>query len=90
MSASLTMCTAEAMVVCILRERCAGMASDFRDIRQLTESLRDLDDGNGVLTYARLSILRVAYYTIMMRAAQEIGPGLTGESRIDTALAYMA
>ena len=39
---------------------------------------------------ARLSILRAAYYTIMMRAASPIGPGLTEESRIDTALLYMA
>lgn len=43
-----------------------------------------------VRKYARLSILRASYYTIMMRAAGEIGPGLTEESRIDTALVYMA
>lgn len=54
------------------------------------EWLRDLDFDRWVSTYARLNILRAAYYTIMMRAAREIGPGLTEESRIDTALAYMA
>jgi len=43
-----------------------------------------------ISTYARLSILRAAYYTIMMRAAAEIGPGLTEDSWIDTALVYMA
>lgn len=54
------------------------------------EWLRDLDFDRWVSMYARLSILRAAYYTIMMRAAREIGPGLTEESGIDTALAYMA
>ena len=54
------------------------------------ESLRDLRYDRWAPIYARLSILRAAYYTILMRAAQEIGPGLTVESRIDTALAYMA
>lgn len=54
------------------------------------EWLRDPGFDRWVSTYARLSILRAAYYTIMMRAAREIGPGLTEESRIDTALAYMA
>ena len=43
-----------------------------------------------VSMYARLNILRAAYYTVMMRAALEIGPGLTEETRIETALAYMA
>ncbi len=43
-----------------------------------------------VSMYARLNILRAAYYTVMMRAAHEIGPGLTEETRIETALAYMA
>lgn len=55
-----------------------------------TERLRDLGYDDWVSTYARLSILRAAYYTVMMRAAQKIGPGLTEESRIATALAYMA
>ena len=50
----------------------------------------DLGYDHWISTYARLSILRAAYYTIMMRAVREIGPGLTEESRIDTALAYMA
>lgn len=40
--------------------------------------------------YAELYILRAAYYTVMMRAAHPIGPGLTEESSIETALAYMA
>lgn len=53
------------------------------------EEVRNLVGQQWILTYARLSILRAAYYTIMMRSAQEIGPGLTEESRIDTALAYM-
>ena len=43
-----------------------------------------------VRIYARLSILRSAYYTIMMRSAREIGPGLSEETKLDTALAYMA
>ena len=52
--------------------------------------IRNLGYDHWVSTYARLSILRAAYYTIMMRAAPDIGPGLTEETRIDTALAYMA
>ena len=40
--------------------------------------------------YTELSILRAAYFTIMMRAAHDIGPGLCEDSRIDTALLYMA
>ncbi|MCJ1279168.1 hypothetical protein MMC21_006992 [Puttea exsequens] len=43
-----------------------------------------------ILKYARLSILRAAYFTVMMRSAGEIGPGLTQETRMETALAYMA
>lgn len=43
-----------------------------------------------VSIYARLSILRAAYYTIMMRAAGEIGQGLTEGTMPDTALVYMA
>ena len=43
-----------------------------------------------IIKHARLSILRAAYYTIMMRAAAPIGPGLTERSRIETAMAYMA
>ena len=57
---------------------------------QQTEEVRDLGGKQWILTYARLSMLRAAYYTIMMRAAPEIGPGLTEDSKIDTALAYMA
>ena len=40
--------------------------------------------------HAELSALRSAYCTVMMRAAQPLGPGLTMESNIETALAYMA
>ena len=54
------------------------------------DSIRDLGYDHWVPIYARLNILRAAYYTIMMRAAGEAGPGLTEESRVDTALAYMA
>lgn len=54
------------------------------------KSERDLRYGHWIPIYARLSILRAAYYTIMMRAARELGPGLTEEGRISTALAYMA
>ena len=57
---------------------------------QQTEEVRDLGGKQWISTYARLSMLRAAYYTIMMRAAPEIGPGLTEDSKIDTALAYMA
>ena len=52
--------------------------------------VRDLGYDHWIPIYARLNILRAAYYTIMMRAAGEPGPGLDEESRIDTALAYMA
>ena len=54
------------------------------------DAVRDLGYDHWVPIYARLNILRAAYYTLMMRAAGEPGPGLTEESRIDTALAYMA
>jgi hypothetical protein len=47
-------------------------------------------DHKWVTEYAYLSILRASYYTIMMRAAGEIGPGLTEDTEPDTALAYMA
>lgn len=40
--------------------------------------------------YTELSILRAAYFTIMMRAAHNIGPGLEEDPRVDTALLYMA
>ena len=40
--------------------------------------------------YAELSALRSAYSTVMMRAAHPLGPGLTMDSKIETALAYMA
>ena len=52
--------------------------------------LHDFGCDGWISAYARLSILRAAYYTIMMRAARDIRPGLTEESSIDTALAYMA
>lgn len=43
-----------------------------------------------VRLYAELSILRSAYFTVMIRAAHPLGPGLEIDSRIETALAYMA
>ena len=39
---------------------------------------------------AEFSILRSAYYTVMMRAAHPLGPGLVEGCNIETALAYMA
>ena len=39
--------------------------------------------------HAELSALRSACYTIMMRTARPLGPGLTIDSKIETALAYM-
>lgn len=47
-------------------------------------------DKEWVSVYAHLSVLRAAYYTIMMRSAGSIGPGITEETVPDTALAYMA
>jgi len=47
-------------------------------------------DAKWVCVNARLSILRAAYYTIMMRSAGSIGPGITEDTVPDTALAYMA
>lgn len=40
--------------------------------------------------YARLGLLRAAYYTIMMRAAGSVGPGIEEDMVPTTALAYMA
>ena len=40
--------------------------------------------------HAELSALRSAYCTVMMRAAHPLGPGLKIDSKIETALAYMA
>jgi hypothetical protein len=40
----------------------------FEEVPEQTEAL----SRKGVATYARLTILRVAYFTIMMRAAREI------------------
>ncbi|KAL9577226.1 MAG: hypothetical protein Q9212_006504 [Teloschistes hypoglaucus] len=39
---------------------------------------------------AELSTLRSAYYTVMMRAAHPLGPGLVEGMSIETSLAYMA
>ena len=64
-------------------------ALDKEFFSQQTEEVHDLGGKQWISTYARLSILRAAYYTIMMRAASEIGPGLTEDSNIDTALTYM-
>lgn len=47
-------------------------------------------DEKWVRVYARLSILRAAYFTIMMRSAGSVGPGITEDTVPDTALAYMA
>ena len=63
---------------------------DEKSASSQTDEIYDLGRKQLISTYARLSILRGAYYTIMMRAAQEIGPGLTEGSSIGTALAYMA
>ncbi|MCJ1245854.1 hypothetical protein MMC30_003058 [Trapelia coarctata] len=43
-----------------------------------------------VSVYARLSMFRAAYYTIMMRSAGGIGSGITEETLPNTALVYMA
>ena len=40
--------------------------------------------------FAELSLLRSAYFTVMMRATPPLGSGLTPASNIETALAYMA
>jgi len=48
-------------------------------------SLRDI-----IRLYAELSILRSAYFTVVLRAAHPLGPGLNIDSSIETALAYMA
>lgn len=47
-------------------------------------------DQKWVFVYAHLSILRASYYTLLMRSAGKIGPGITEEMTPDTALAYMA
>ncbi|MDI1489041.1 MAG: hypothetical protein OHK93_008318 [Ramalina farinacea] len=47
-------------------------------------------DKKGLVYYAYLSLMRSAYYTIMMRASGDVGPGITDDSMPDTALAYMA
>ena len=49
-----------------------------------------LSQDKWISIYTRLRILRAAYYTIMMRAAGDAGPGLTLDTSIDTALAFMA
>lgn len=69
-------------------DACDKVLSGQREV--VTAHERELDFKRWVPIYARLSVLRAAYYTIMMRAAKEIGPGLTKDSRIDTALAYIA
>ena len=42
------------------------------------------------LLYAFVMILRAAYYTVMMRSAHELGPGLTETGNIENALLHMA
>ena len=49
-----------------------------------------LSQDKWISIYTRLRILRAAYYTIMMRAAGDAGPGLTLDTSIDTVLAFMA
>ena len=49
----------------------------------------DNDTAKWARLYAHFSILRASYYTIMMRAADDIGPGLNEDVKIDTALLYM-
>lgn len=68
---------------------CEDVLDDLEKRGQLSE------DRNGSLRhyirlYAGLSILRSAYYTIMMRAAHPLGPGLKEGCSIETAMAYMA
>ena len=45
--------------------------------------------GKDVQQHAFTIILRAAYYTIMMRSAHELGPGLTEGSNVETALLHM-
>lgn len=55
--------------------------------------LQDDEDGSfrrKVRYCAEFSILRAGYFTIMMRAAQPLGPGLKKRCNIETAMAYMA
>ena len=40
--------------------------------------------------HAYMIIMRAAYFTVMMRAAHDIGPGLTQSNSIETASLYMA
>ncbi len=49
-----------------------------------------LSQDKWISIFTRLRILRAAYYTIMMRAAGDAGPGLTLDTSIDTVLAFMA
>ena len=51
------------------------------DIKSLHHAIR---------LYAEFSMLRSAYFTVMVRVAHPLGPGLEEDSRIETALAYMA
>lgn len=55
----------------------------------LKDQLPSLDK-KWVSVHAHLSILRASYFTIMMRSASSIGPGITEDMEPDTALAYMA
>ena len=47
-------------------------------------------DSREIVSFAYLSLMRSAYYTIMMRASGDVGPGINDDSTPDTALAYMA
>lgn len=59
------------------------------DILEAAEFPKNLDK-KGLVYYAYLSLMRSAYYTIMMRDSGDVGPGITDDSMPDTALAYMA
>ncbi|MCJ1409015.1 hypothetical protein MMC19_003092 [Ptychographa xylographoides] len=75
--------------------RASTMIRDWPEIfsqvsQELLESQNILIHHKAVSMYAYLSGLRAAYYTIMMRAAGNVGPGITDKTSPGTALAYMA
>lgn len=65
----------------VLEDLEAGDQIPGNNVSSLRETVR---------LYAELRILRSAYFTVMIRAAHPLGPGLDIDSRIETALAYMA
>ncbi|KAL9023154.1 MAG: hypothetical protein Q9196_007363 [Gyalolechia fulgens] len=67
----------------------------FSDVEEIFVGGQPADHQDGsfrrnVRYCAELSVLRSAYYTVMMRAAQPLGPGLVEGCSIETAVAYMA